>query len=92
MTDFYHLMNARTPLDSVSQDMLMALGQDYRLSLPIEADPVPGISPVPQEVMLKNGIIGVYVTTEALSKPEMAPHTPWVGMPLTEWLERRIKL
>lgn len=67
----------------------MALGEDYRLSLPIEADPAPGITPVPQAEMLKNGIIGVYVTLESLSKPEMAPHTPWVGMPLEEWLKRR---
>lgn len=89
---FYHLMNMRTPLDGSSQSALMALGDGYRLSLPIEADPAPGITPVPQAVMLQNGIIGLYVTLEALSKPEMAPHTPWVGMPLMEWLERRPKL
>lgn len=89
---FYHLMNVRTPLDGSSQDMLTALHYGYKLSLPIEADPAPGITPVPQAEMVKNGIVGVYVTAEAISEPEMAAHTPWVGMPIMEWLERRPQL
>ena len=62
MPDFYHLMNMRSPIDGPSQDMLMALGENYRISLPIEAEAAEDIVPVPQNIMLKNGITGVYVT------------------------------
>lgn len=89
---FYHFMNMRSPIDGSAQDMLIALGDGYRLSLPIEAEPAPGIVPNSQEHMLKNGIIGVYVTLEAASKDTMAPHTPWVEMPLEAWLTSRVTL
>lgn len=89
---FYHFMNMRTPLDTPSQDMLVALQDGYRLSLPIEAAPAPGAIPNSQEHMLQNGIVGVYVTLEAASRDEMAPYTPMIGMPLEPWLTRRVML
>jgi len=92
MTDFYHFMNMRSPIDLSARSMLVALQDGYRLSLPIEADPAPGITPVPQAEMVKNGIVGVYVTLEAAQREEMAPHTPMVGMPVDKWLEMRVKL
>lgn len=92
MPEFYHFMNMRSPIDGPAQNMLVALGEGYRLSLPVEADPAPGIVPVPQSEMIKNGITGVYVTLEAASQDKMAPHTPMIGMPLEEWLTRRVQL
>jgi hypothetical protein len=92
MAEFYHFMNMRSPIDPPAQAMLLALGDGYRLSLPVEADAAPGIVPATQDQMLKNGIVGVYVTLEAASHERMAPHTPMIGMPLCEWLERRVRL
>lgn len=76
MTTFYHLTNVRTPLDATAQDMLTVLGRDYRLSLPIEADPIPDITPVPQATMVNNGIIGVYVSLDVVSREALRPHWP----------------
>lgn len=80
-------MNMYSPLDQSSQAMLMALQDGYRLSLPIEAHPAPGIVPNTQEHMLTNGIIGVYVTLEAAQRDEMRPHLPMMTAgPFEEWL------
>jgi len=85
-------MNMRSPIDISAQAMLIALQDGYMLSLPIEADPAPGIIPVPQAEMVKNGIVGVYVTLEAAHRPEMTAHTPMLSMPLEDWLTLRVKL
>lgn len=92
MSDFYHFMNMRSPIDGPSLAMLAVLGQDYRLSLPIEGSTSPEITPVSQDEMIKNGIVGVYVTTQAALKPEMRPHTPFLDIPVDHWLIRRKRL
>ena len=92
MPDYHHFTNMRTPLDSVSLATLEALSPDYRISLPIEAESVPGGVPVPQAVMVANGIVGVYTTLEAAQRDVMAPHTPMYPIPVSEWLPTRPRL
>lgn len=90
---FHHLMNMYSPIDGPSQAMLAALKDGYRLSLPIEAEPAPGVIPNSQAHMLKNGIVGVYVTVEAAMRDEMRPHLPMlIPGPFSEWLAARPKL
>lgn len=72
---YYHLMNMRTPFDYPNQDALLAFG-DYKLSLPIKADPLPGITPIPQAEMIVNGIVGLYVRSNAAETPDIAKHWP----------------
>lgn len=75
MVAYYHLTNMRTPFDTPSQDQLMILG-DYKISLPIEADPTPDITPVPQATMIQNGIVGLYVPPSASEIEGMSAHWP----------------
>lgn len=77
--EFYHLMNMRTPFDPQSQDCLIAFGEDYRIGPPVEAQPAPGITPVPKDQMIHNGVVGLYVLPSAISKPDVRQHWP-VGL------------
>lgn len=83
-------MNMRTPFDQSAQQTLTVCGAGYKLSLPIEAKESPGIEPVPQSIMVRNGIVGLYVTAETVALPEMIPHLPWItGISFQEWFSNR---
>lgn len=86
MSDFRHVTNLRTPYDALDQKVLDALGQDsYRIGTPIEVEPDGTIVPVPHAELVENGIVGLYVTYEALMKPEVARKTGWGTPPLDIW-------
>lgn len=73
MTDFYYLYNAYTPFERSTLELLSILAPDYRISLPLEAK---APNPVPQSEMLKNGVVGIYTTTEAIMRPGVDTHLP----------------
>lgn len=62
--NYLHVSNMQSPIDQVDQCFLNVLG-DYRIGSPIET----AVKGVPE--MIRDGVFGVYTTSEAISKPQV---------------------
>lgn len=70
---YRHLTNLASPVDDVDGVFLNVLA-DYRIGPPI-SNPRLNQRPVPD--MVRDGIFGVYTTTEAMSNSEVRRITAW---------------
>ena len=73
---YRHCTNLRSPIDECDLRLLGLLG-DYRLGEPVPARAVDDSAPLSLGELRRQGIVGLYVTAEALSRPDVVRHTGW---------------
>lgn len=70
---YRHITNLRTPFDGLDTNLLSVIG-DYRIGYP-----VPGNKPTSYDTaqLMARRIVGLYVTDEAIRKPDVVKLTGW---------------
>ncbi len=84
--DFRHVTNLQTPYDDLDENLLKCLGENHKIGDPIPAQQVPGcVAPKPYADLLRDGIVGLYVSWEGLNDPLVAHLTGWGPPDLNEF-------
>ncbi len=78
MSSYRPCTNLRKPFDTVDREFLDDLA-DWKEGPPVPVKPKPGLSFVPKTLdeLVAGGVVGIYTTAEALSKPSVKKRTAW---------------
>jgi hypothetical protein len=85
MAEFRHVTNLYTPYDGLDEALVVALGKGGKIGPPVAARSELGVVATPLADLIANGVVGLYVTYEALLLPEVGRKTGWGTPPLDEW-------
>lgn len=78
MPGYRHCTNAKKPFDKTDQAFLDLLG-DWKEGPPVPVTPKPGMNFTPRtyDELVAIGVVGIYTTAEALSRPAVKRRTGW---------------